>query len=57
MNKAKKTEFVGGLQGLQARRVHAMESALALVVKNGRHLIDASWRAAETHSFTMAWGG
>jgi hypothetical protein len=35
LNKAKKTKFVGGLQGLQARRAHAMESALALVVKNG----------------------
>ena len=56
LNKAKKTKFVGGLQGLQARRAHAMESALALVVKNGRHLIDASQRAAETHGFAMAWG-
>ena len=35
LNKAKKTMFVGGHQGLQARRAHAIESALALVVKMG----------------------
>ena len=57
LNMAKKTMFVGGHQGLQARRAHAIESALALVVKNGQHFIDASHRAAETHGFAMAWGG
>jgi len=57
LNKAKKTQFVGGCQGLQAHQAHAIESALALVVKNGQCFIDASHLAAKTHSFSMVWGG
>ena len=33
-----------------------MESALALVVNNRQHFVDASQCAAKTHGFAMAWG-
>ena len=57
MIKSKKTAFVGGGQGLQARRVRAIESLLILVVKNKRRFIEASQRASETHGFAARWGG
>ena len=55
--RAKKTKFVGGMQGLQARRARTMESHLRLVVKNPRHFMGTSKQAAETHGFAANWGG
>ncbi|KAJ8580330.1 hypothetical protein M405DRAFT_890518, partial [Rhizopogon salebrosus TDB-379] len=55
--KSKKTTFVGGEQGLQARRAHAIASHLRMVVQNGRQWTDASERSAETHGFAVKWGG
>ncbi|KAH7917225.1 hypothetical protein BV22DRAFT_1108607 [Leucogyrophana mollusca] len=55
--KSKKTMFLGGLQGLQARRTKAIQSHLRLVVKNRRHFTDVSERAAEVHGFAAKWGG
>ena len=57
LRQAAKTKFVSGLQGLQARRVHAMETHLHLVCKAKRNSIDASERAAEAHKFALKWGG
>ena len=55
--KSKKTEFVGGIRGLQARRTNAIESHLRHVVKNGRPFMDASEMAAESNGFAPKWGG
>ncbi|KAG1865569.1 hypothetical protein C8R48DRAFT_747672 [Suillus tomentosus] len=55
--KVKKTKFVGGMQGLQARHARTMESHLRLVVKNAQQFTSASKQAAETHGFAAAWGG
>ena len=57
MIRSKKTKFVSGPHGLQARRALAIRSHLRLVVKNGRFSIDASMRAAESHGFAAKWGG
>ena len=40
--KSKKTEFVGGPNGLQAKRACAILSFLTLLVKKGRLPVDAS---------------
>lgn len=55
--KSKKTKFIGGLGGLQAKRTRTIQSHLALIIKRGRSSIDASERAAETYGFTPIWGG
>ncbi|KAG2103655.1 hypothetical protein BD769DRAFT_1367310, partial [Suillus cothurnatus] len=55
--KAKKTKFVGGMQGLQAHHVRTMESHLRLVIKNSQQFTSASKQATETHGFAAAWGG
>jgi len=55
--KSKKTQFVSGPNGLQARRTAAMETHLRLVIENGRSLIDASEHAAESRGFAAKWGG
>ena len=55
--KSKKTCYVAGANGLQARRTAAMETHLRLVIKNGRTSIDASERAAESRGFAAKWGG
>jgi len=55
--KSKKTEFVGGIWGLQACRTCAIESHLRLVVKNGRLFMDASEMVAESNGFALRWGG
>lgn len=55
--KSKKTKFVGGMQGLQARRTHAIHSHLVMVVKNKRSFTDGSERAAESNGFSTKWGG
>jgi len=56
--KSKKTEFVGGIRGLQARQTYAIESHLRLVVKNGRSFsMDAAEMAAESNGFAPKWGG
>ena len=55
--KSKKTHYVAGPDGLQARRTAAMETHLRLVIENGRSSIDASERAAESHGFATKWGG
>lgn len=54
--KSKRTKFVGGDRGLQARRTHAMASHLKMVVRNGRQWADAAERSAETHGFAAKWG-
>ncbi len=54
---SKKTKFVSGPNGLQARRAHAMESHLRLVIKNGCGWAKAAKQAAETHGFAVNWGG
>ncbi|KAF8231337.1 hypothetical protein L208DRAFT_1277353 [Tricholoma matsutake] len=55
--KSKKTHYVAGPDGLQARRTAAIETHLRLVIENGRSLIDASQRAAESRGFATKWGG
>lgn len=55
--KSKKTQFIGGPRGLQARRTQAIQSHLKLVATNGRTFLDASERAAEAHGFAAKWGG
>ncbi|KIK43232.1 hypothetical protein CY34DRAFT_106542, partial [Suillus luteus UH-Slu-Lm8-n1] len=54
---SKKTQFAGGIHGLQAKRAHTVQSHLLLVVRNGRNFTDASQRAAESHGFASGWGG
>ena len=54
---SKKTEFVGGPEGLQAHRARTIESFLQMVVKQGWWQVDASERAAESHGFAQKWGG
>jgi len=55
--KSAKTQFLGGVNGLQARRTHAIHAHLDLVVRNGRLSADAAGRAAEANGFAAAWGG
>ncbi|KAG2750889.1 hypothetical protein P692DRAFT_20847015 [Suillus brevipes Sb2] len=55
--KLKKTQFIGGLRGLQARCTQAIQSHLKLVATNGRTFLDASECAAEAHGFAAKWGG
>ncbi|KAJ7575738.1 hypothetical protein C8J56DRAFT_801145 [Mycena floridula] len=55
--KSKKTVFIGGPEGLQARRARTIQSHLALIVKLKRFSIDASERAAEANGFARKWGG
>jgi hypothetical protein len=55
--KSKKTCYVAGPDGLQARRTAAMETHLRLVIKNGQSLIDASEWAAESCGFANKWSG
>ena len=57
MIRSKKTKFLSGPHGLQARRAFAIRSHLRLVVKNQRFSIDASVHAAESHGFAPKWGG
>jgi len=54
---SKKTKFVLGPNGLQARHAHAMESHLQLVVKNGCGWAKVVKQAAETHGFAENLGG
>jgi len=54
---SKKTKFVLGPNGLQARHAHAMESHLQLVVKNGCGWVKVVKQAAETHGFAANLGG
>jgi hypothetical protein len=56
LRKSAKTKFVSGSQGLQAQRVHAMETHLCLVCEAKRNSIDTSERAAEAHKFAPKWG-
>jgi hypothetical protein len=55
--KSKKTVFISGPSGLQAKRARTIQSYLALVVKRGHSSIDASECAAESHGFAPVWGG
>ncbi|KAG1779490.1 hypothetical protein EV702DRAFT_1195449 [Suillus placidus] len=55
--KSKKTVFVGGPHGLQARRTRTIEVHLMLVVKNKYGFKVASEMAAETNGFAAKWGG
>ena len=54
---SKKTKFVAGTRGLQARRSLAIHSHLTLVVKSKQSVIEASEQAAESHGFARHWGG
>ncbi|KAF7302158.1 hypothetical protein MIND_00782700 [Mycena indigotica] len=54
---SKRTEFAGGLHGLQSTRARAIESCLRMVLDSGRTLTDASMRSAESHGFAADWGG
>jgi len=54
---SKKTKFISGPRGLQARRTSAIRSHLQIIVKNQRYSIDASERAAESHGFAAKHGG
>jgi hypothetical protein len=54
---SKKTQFVGGPNGLQAYHAWAIQSYLIMVVKCGRLSVDASERAAEGQGFAAKWGG
>ncbi|KAG2078730.1 hypothetical protein BDR04DRAFT_1112867 [Suillus decipiens] len=55
--KAKKTVFVGGPNGLQAKHAHSIQSYLTMVSKKKCLSIDASQRAVESHVFAAKWGG
>ena len=55
--KAKKTQFVAGPNGLQAKRTRAIQAHLALMVRNARRAVNASEMAAESHGFARVWGG
>jgi hypothetical protein len=55
--KSKKTKFVSGPQGLQARRSRAIEIHLRLFLENKKSFIEASERAAESQGFASHWGG
>jgi hypothetical protein len=55
--KSKKTHFMAGPNGLQARHTTAMETHLRLVIANGWPSIDASEHAAESCGFAARWGG
>ena len=54
---SKKADFASGVTGLQSYRVRAVQSHLLMLVKNGRHSIEASERAAESQGFAPKWGG
>ena len=54
---AKHPAFVGGHNGLQARRARAIHGYLRMLTQNNRRRIDASERAAEAQGFAAAWGG
>jgi hypothetical protein len=54
---SKKTKFVAGARGLQARRALAIHSHLTLIVKSEQLVIEASEQAAESHGFARRWGG
>jgi hypothetical protein len=55
--KSQKTTYIGGAQGLQACRAHAIESHLKMVVRNGRQWADASECSTEMHGFSVKWRG
>jgi hypothetical protein len=55
--KSKKTCYVAGPNGLQARQTAAMETHLRLIIENGWTSIDALECAAESHGFAAKWGG
>ncbi|KAL4078767.1 hypothetical protein V8B97DRAFT_1865225 [Scleroderma yunnanense] len=55
--KSKKTQFVTGPNGLQAKQTWAIQAYLVLMVWNGQHAINASEMAAESHGFAPVWGG
>jgi len=55
--KSKRTQFIAGPNGLQAKRMGAIQTHLALMVRNGWNAISASEIAAESHGFAPAWGG
>ena len=54
---SKRTAFDAGEGGLQAYRARAIQSCLHMVVNNGRMLMEASERAAESQGFAPVWGG
>ncbi|KAH6905764.1 hypothetical protein BKA70DRAFT_1499841 [Coprinopsis sp. MPI-PUGE-AT-0042] len=54
---SKKAKFVGGPNGLQATRAHAIRSFLTMMVKNGQSWLEGSEMAAETTGFAAKWGG
>ena len=53
----KKTQFVAGVNGLQAQQPQAIECHLQLVIKNGRSKPEAAEHAAENQGFVPKWGG
>ena len=55
--RSKRTKFISGDRGLQAKRAKAIETHLCLVLKNRRCTIDASQRAAEAGGFAAKSGG
>ena len=57
MLKSPRTTFVGGPNGLQARRCQAIHAHLDLVIHNGRLSADAAECVAETNGFSPSWGG
>ena len=57
MLNAKQSPFVGGHNGLQARRARAIHGYLHMLARNDRQRIDASERAAEAQGFAAKWGG
>jgi hypothetical protein len=52
-----RSDFDGGLNGLQARRARAIHSYLHMLVRNDRRKIEASEWAAEAQGFAAQWGG
>lgn len=54
---SKRTKFISGPNGLQARRARAMESHLRLVIRNGLGWTEAAKQASIAHGFAANWGG
>ena len=54
---SKKTKFLSGPNGLQARHAHAMESHLRLFIKSSYSWAKAAKQAAEAYGFTANWEG
>ena len=54
---SRKTQFVAGVNGLQAWWTQAIECHLQLIIKNGQSKPEVAECAAESQGFAPKWGG